>query len=53
MWRYPSPTDAAYFMQLADWGYSLSEVEQIAAGTTGAVDSETGQAASTPLSENA
>lgn len=28
-WRTPSPTDAAYFTQLAGWGYSLSDVEQI------------------------
>ncbi|MBB2969260.1 ParB N-terminal domain-containing protein [Leifsonia aquatica] len=28
-WRYPSPTDAAYFAQLEAWGYGLSEVEQI------------------------
>ncbi|MEN2739957.1 ParB N-terminal domain-containing protein [Microbacterium sp. X-17] len=28
-WRYPSPTDTAYFTQLAAWGYNLSDVEQI------------------------
>ncbi|NEN07702.1 ParB/RepB/Spo0J family partition protein [Diaminobutyricibacter tongyongensis] len=28
-WRYPNRTDAAYLAQLAAWGYSLSEVEQI------------------------
>lgn len=28
-WRHPSPTDRAYFTQLAAWGYGLSEVEQI------------------------
>jgi ParB family chromosome partitioning protein len=28
-WRYPDSTKSAYFTQLASWGYSLSEVEQI------------------------
>lgn len=28
-WRYPAAVDAAYFAQLAAWGYGLSEVEQI------------------------
>jgi ParB family chromosome partitioning protein len=31
-WRTPSPTDADYFSQLADWGFTLSGVERIAAG---------------------
>jgi ParB family chromosome partitioning protein len=31
-WRAPSPTDAAYFTQLAAWGYTLSDVEQIVTG---------------------
>lgn len=30
-WRYPQMTKAAYFSQLAAWGYPLSEVEQLAA----------------------
>jgi ParB family chromosome partitioning protein len=34
-WRSSSPTDADYFTQLAAWGYSLSDVEQIVTGTTG------------------
>jgi ParB family chromosome partitioning protein len=34
-WRYPTTTDAAYLTQLAAWGYSLSDVEQIVTGTTG------------------
>jgi len=33
-WRYPTATDAAYLTQLAAWGYSLSDVEQIVIGTT-------------------
>ena len=33
-WRSPSLTDADYFTQLATWGYSLSDVEQIGIGTT-------------------
>ncbi|MBT2519076.1 ParB N-terminal domain-containing protein [Streptomyces sp. ISL-90] len=28
-WRYPSEDKGAYFAQLAKWGYTLSEVEQI------------------------
>ena len=28
-WRYPDSSKSAYFTQLAAWGYSLSEVEQI------------------------
>jgi len=28
-WRSPDKNDAAYFRQLAAWGYTLSEVEQI------------------------
>ncbi|MGO4594888.1 ParB/RepB/Spo0J family partition protein [Leifsonia sp. 2TAF2] len=32
-WRTPSPTDAAYFTQLAAWGYTLSDVERIITGT--------------------
>jgi len=31
-WRTPSPTDAAYFTQLAAWGYPLSDVERIVTG---------------------
>jgi ParB family chromosome partitioning protein len=31
-WRAPSPTDAAYFTQLAAWGYPLSDVERIVTG---------------------
>jgi len=34
-WRTPSPADAAYFTQLAAWGYSLSDVERIVTGKTG------------------
>jgi ParB family chromosome partitioning protein len=30
-WRRPDPLHAAYFCQLAAWGYALSEVEQIVA----------------------
>ena len=33
-WRYPSADKAAYFAQLAAWGYTLSDVEQIVTGTT-------------------
>ncbi|WP_091478796.1 hypothetical protein [Microbacterium azadirachtae] len=33
-WRYPTATDAAYLTQLAAWGYSLSDVEQIVTGAT-------------------
>ncbi|WP_440711725.1 hypothetical protein [Herbiconiux sp. YIM B11900] len=28
-WRNPNTTDALYLNQIAAWGYSLSEVEQI------------------------
>lgn len=38
-WRYPEATKSAYLAQLAAWGYSLSEVEQIVidnAGTSSA-----------------
>ncbi|HWU45751.1 MAG TPA: ParB/RepB/Spo0J family partition protein [Humibacter sp.] len=38
-WRYPEATKADYLAQLATWGYSLSEVEQIVidnAGTSSA-----------------
>ncbi|MFE4951945.1 ParB/RepB/Spo0J family partition protein [Leifsonia sp. NPDC056665] len=38
-WRYPSPTDADYFALLADWGYSLSDVELIVT-TEKAADAE-------------
>ena len=33
-WRYPSAEKAAYFTQLAAWGYTLSDVEQIVIGIT-------------------
>jgi ParB family chromosome partitioning protein len=40
-WRSPSPTDTAYFTQLASWGYGLSDVEQIITGQPGgATDSD-------------
>ena len=40
-WRTPSPTDAAYFRQLATWGYGLSDVEQIVTGqASGGVNEE-------------
>jgi ParB family chromosome partitioning protein len=32
-WRQPNRTARAYFAQIAGWGYSLSEVEQIVVGT--------------------
>ncbi|QIZ97809.1 ParB N-terminal domain-containing protein [Leifsonia sp. PS1209] len=35
-WRHPSSTDADYFTQLASWGYSLSDVEQIVTAHTAA-----------------
>lgn len=38
-WRVPSPTDTAYFTQLAAWGYSLSDVEQIVIGEQQPTDS--------------
>ncbi len=31
-WRNPGPGAQAYFRQIAAWGYTLSPVEQIAAG---------------------
>jgi len=41
-WRYPDSSKSAYFTQLAAWGYSLSEVEQIVvdagASTDGTAD---------------
>ncbi|WP_431278258.1 ParB/RepB/Spo0J family partition protein [Leifsonia poae] len=49
-WRYPSPTDADYFTQLAAWGYGLSEVEQIVTTTTTSTDDDEGASVST--SEN-
>lgn len=30
-WRHPQPSSQAYFLQLEAWGYSLSDVERIAA----------------------
>ena len=33
-WRYPEASKAAYFQQLAAWGYGLSEVEQIVVAAT-------------------
>lgn len=33
-WRNPDTTARRYFQQLADWGYTLSDVEQIVLGTT-------------------
>lgn len=33
-WRYPEASKVNYFHQLAAWGYSLSEVEQIIVDTT-------------------
>ena len=33
-WRHPSTVDAAYFGQLAAWGYALSDVERIVTGDT-------------------
>jgi ParB family chromosome partitioning protein len=40
-WRYPEPSKALYFAQLAAWGYSLSEVEQIVVDAATAVDAAT------------
>lgn len=40
-WRHPSPTDRAYFTQLAAWGYGLSEVEQIVTSATDATGDPT------------
>jgi ParB family chromosome partitioning protein len=40
-WRYPEPSKALYFAQLAAWGYSLSEVEQIVVDGATAVDAAT------------
>ncbi|WP_431246420.1 ParB/RepB/Spo0J family partition protein [Leifsonia xyli] len=39
-WRAPSPTDADYFTQLAAWGYTLSDVEQIVIGEEKTTDAE-------------
>lgn len=39
-WRHPSSTDEAYFTQLAGWGYSLSEVEQIVTNAPGGSSAE-------------
>jgi ParB family chromosome partitioning protein len=39
-WRTPSPTDAAYFTQLAAWGYTLSDVEQIVVANQHTNDTE-------------
>ena len=50
-WRSPSPTDADYFIQLAAWGYSLSDVEQIVIGATTADDSGSDDTAE-PAAEN-
>lgn len=33
-WRQPSAAEAAYFTQLAAWGYTLSDVERIVIGDT-------------------
>lgn len=46
-WRYPTATDAAYLTQLATWGYSLSDVEQIitthqAPNASGGANTQTG-----------
>jgi ParB family chromosome partitioning protein len=46
-WRSPSPTDADYFTQLAAWGYSLSDVEQIVIGDDTKAVSEHEEVAST------
>jgi len=46
-WRSPSTTDAAYFTQLAAWGYSLSEVERIVTGDTEEAESAIGEIAET------
>lgn len=43
-WRYPSPTDAAYFRQIAAWGYGLSEIEQLVIDTIDAKTRATPQA---------
>lgn len=40
-WRYPEPSKALYFAQLAAWGYSLSEVEQIVVDAATAADAAT------------
>jgi ParB family chromosome partitioning protein len=40
-WRYPEPSKALYFAQLAAWGYSLSEVEQIVVDAATATDTAT------------
>jgi ParB family chromosome partitioning protein len=37
-WRYPDSTKSDYFTQLASWGYSLSEVEQIVVDADASTD---------------
>jgi len=39
-WRYPEPTKAAYFSQLAAWGYSLSDVEQLVVNAAATTESD-------------
>lgn len=46
-WRSPSPTDVDYFTQLAAWGYTLSDVEQIVTGDNAETASEIEQTPST------
>ena len=39
-WRYPDSSKSAYFTQLAAWGYSVSEVEQIVVDAGAATDGQ-------------
>jgi ParB family chromosome partitioning protein len=52
-WRSPSPTDAAYFSQLAAWGYNLSDVERIVTGDSTADDIAQSNDAAEPATEDA
>lgn len=49
-WRAPSREDAAYFTALKEWGYTLSDVENIVIGIEPPADPESGDA-DAPASE--
>ncbi|MBN9141450.1 MAG: ParB N-terminal domain-containing protein [Micrococcales bacterium] len=43
-WRYPNERNKAYFATLRDWGYTLSDVENIVLGITPAKTEDTAEA---------
>ncbi|MCU1530405.1 MAG: chromosome partitioning protein [Frondihabitans sp.] len=49
-WRYPDAAKASYFTQLAAWGYSLSDVEQLVASSTPVTEADEEEAG--PIDED-